>query len=456
MSPAQRPPYLERASEFICSAALADLGAVVLARGRWIIADCLPVIAAGMQTREMKALAAAHLAKAAPGQAWVLGTGRRAGAMDAALLNGTAGTCLELDEGNLFVGGGHPGIQVVPAALAAAQELGSSGAELLLAATLGYEICARIVRASKLRPSVHSHGTYGVIGAAVAVAKLKGFSQSQMRELLNVAATMGMATSRNSLLEGATVRNIYTGHSGYMGQMAVRLVESGFSGEVDAVKSVFGSVLSDSFDAERVVEGLGSEWLVTQNYFKLHPTGRYVHSAIDALEDALAGQPDGRIDCDAIERIDVKAYKRAAELCGKNITSSFGARFSIPFALASILHHGRSGLKSFDADAVANPQVQQLVAKVYVAEELSYNDNYPNEQRCDLAIRLKSGVTISGHCRFTKGELSNPHSEAELRAKFFELGNAAWGEDLAHQLLDDLMELDQIDHLGAWSAGLLL
>ena len=379
MSTSQRPHYLERASEFVCCATLSDLGPPVLERGRWIIADCLPVIAAGMQTPEMKALTAAHLAKAAQGECWVLGTGRRAGAMDAALLNGTAGTFLELDEGNLFAGGGHPGIQVVPAALAAAQELGSSGAELLLAVTLGYEICARIVGASKLRPSVHSHGTYGVIGAAVAVARLKAFTQQQMHELLNVAATMGMATSRNSLLEGATVRNIYTGHSGYMGQLAVRLVETGFSGEIDAVKSVFGSVLSDSFDAERVVAGLGTEWLVTQNYFKLHPTGRYVHSAIDALEDALSRQPDGRIDHNAIERIDVKAYKLAAGLRGKNITSSFGARFSIPFALASILYHGRSGLTSFDEAAVANPRVQQLVDKVHVVEELSYNDNYPRE-----------------------------------------------------------------------------
>jgi 2-methylcitrate dehydratase PrpD len=456
MSPAQRPPYLERVSEFICSTALTDLGAPVIERGRWIIADCIPVIAAGMQTTEMKTLAAAHLANAAPGQAWVLGTGRRAGAMDAALLNGTAGTCLELDEGNLFVGGGHPGIQVVPAALAAAQELGSSGEDLLLATILGYEICARIVRASKLRPSVHSHGTYGVIGAAIAVAKLKGFNQPEMRELLNVAATMGMATSRNSLLEGATVRNIYTGHSGYMGQLAVRLVESGFSGEVDAVQSVFGSVLSESFEPGSVIEGLGSEWLVTKNYFKLHPTGRYVHSAIDALEDAVASQPDGRIDCETIERIDVKAYKLAAGLAGKNITSSFGARFSIPFALASILHHGCSGLKSFDDEAVGNPRVQQLVAKVFVVEELSFNDNYPNEQRCDLVIRLKSGIVVKGNCLFTKGELSNPHSEVDLRTKFLQLGSAAWGEGLALQLLEDLMGLDAIEDVAAWSTSLSL
>src|SRR5258706_15924832 len=120
-----------------------------------------------MQQREMKALVAKNLAQAAAGDAWVIGTGRRASASDAALLNGTAGTWLELDEGNLYAKG-HPGIQVVPAAVALAQETTCSGTDLLLAIALGYELSARISRAANVRLSVHPHGTYGVIGAAVA------------------------------------------------------------------------------------------------------------------------------------------------------------------------------------------------------------------------------------------------------------------------------------------------
>src|SRR6185436_15140638 len=102
---------------------------------------------------------------------------------------------------------------VVPAAVALAQELGSSGADLLAAVALGYETSARISRASNVRLTIQPHGTYGVIGAAVAAARLKHFDARQMLELLNVAATMGMATSRHTLLDGATVRNIFTGHS---------------------------------------------------------------------------------------------------------------------------------------------------------------------------------------------------------------------------------------------------
>ena len=130
------PQYLTTLAEFAASTQLANITAAARERARWIIADSIPVVAAGMQQTEMKTYVAKQLADAAPGTAWVIGAGKRVGALDAALLNGTAGTWLELDEGNLFAKG-HPGIQVVPAAVALAQTLGSSGAEVLRAVTLG-------------------------------------------------------------------------------------------------------------------------------------------------------------------------------------------------------------------------------------------------------------------------------------------------------------------------------
>ena len=438
-----RPHYLTTLAEFAAGASLDTLSAAARERARWIIADCIPVIAAGMQQPEMKALVARHLAQAASGNAWVIGAGKRAAPLDAALLNGTAGTWLELDEGNLFAKG-HPGIQVVPAAVAAAQELAVAGSDLLLAVALGYELSSRIHRASNVKLSVHPHGTYGVIGAAIAVGKLKNFTAGQMLELINVAATMGMATSRQTLLDGATVRNIFTGHSGYMGLMATRLVECGFTGEIDSVSAVYGKILSDTFDPERVIDGLGTEWLIAQSYFKLHPIGRYAHSAVDALEALLQGVPGGRVDVNEIERIEVRAYMLAALLAEKNIISSFGARFSVPFALASILVHGKSGLASFDDQAVANPQVQALAQRVDLREEPSFTARYPAEQPVTVRIVMKDGTAHSGECIVTKGEPANPHKPEELTLKFFELGEPVWGKAVTQALNDGLMKIEDI------------
>jgi 2-methylcitrate dehydratase PrpD len=447
--------YLDELGRFAAEARLSDLSGRAHEHMRWVLADCLPVIAAGMQVDEMKALVAAHLDTAASGGAWVIGTGRRAAALDAALLNGTAGTWLELDEGNLFAKG-HPGIQVVPAAVAVAQESAVSGAELLLAVSLGYEVCSRISRAAKTRILVHPHGTYGVIGAAVAVGRLRGFTPTAMRELINVAATMGMATSQRYALEGPRSGTSILVIAALWESWRSRLVEAGFTGERDGVRSIFGHVLSDGFDPETAVAGLGREWLLADGYFKLHPTGRYVHSAIDALEDALRKAPGGRLDSEEIDAIDVRAYKMAAFLAEKAVTSSFGARFSIPFALASILYHGQSGLGSFNEAAVANQKVQALAARVSVEEDPASTAAYPAQQRCTVTLRLKRGATLEGHCTVTKGEPSNPHEPSELERKFFELGTPIWGDEATKRLYHACMTLETLPDFHAFAAGITL
>lgn len=449
MSDRTTPQYLKMLAEFAANTRLEDISAAARDRARWVIADSIPVVAAGMQQAEMRKFVSTQLAGAAPGNAWVIGAGRRAGVLDAALLNGTAGTWLELDEGNLFAKG-HPGIQVVPAAVALAQELGCDGAQVLRAVALGYELSARISRAAQMRLTFHPHGTYGVIGAAIAAGVLKRFNAAQMLELINCAATMGMASSRQTLLDGATVRNIFTGHSGFMGLTAARLVECGFTGEIDSVGTVYGKGLySDTFDPGLAVDALGTEWLIAKSYFKLHPIGRYAHSAIDALEDLLARVPGKRLTVADIERIEVSAYMLAASLNGKNIVSSFGARFSVPFALASILVHGRSGLKSFDDAAVANPQVQALVQRVFVREEPSFTARYPAEQPVLVRSTMKDGKVFEGNCTVTKGEPSNPHTPADLAGKFFELGEAVWGKPITQALYDRLMKIEAISDFRA-------
>lgn len=439
--------YLQELAAFACRTRLADLPAKVLERTRWVVADSLPVIAAGMQQPEMQALLKNDFSG---GRSWVLGTRRRAGCLDAALLNGTAGTWLELNEGNLFAKG-HPGIQVVPAAVALAQESGASGEALLMAVAVGYEVSSRISRAAQMKIAVHPHGTWGTLGAAVAAGRLKGFDERRMVELINVSATMGMATSRQTLLDGATVRNIFTGHAGYMGLTAARLVECGFTGETDSPAAIYGKVLADGFDPARAAENLGREWMLAQGYFKLHPTGRYVHSAIDALEDLLSRS--GKLDLAAIERIEVKAYRLAAMLKETRVTSSFGARFSVPFALATILHHGRSELAAFEQPAVDNPAIQALAARVEVREEPSYTARYPAEQPVDLRIAMSGGQVHEGRCTITKGEPSKPHRPEALQAKFMQLGAPIWGEPVARRLLEACLNLEQLPDFSRFAEG---
>ena len=93
----------------------------------------------------------------------------------------------------------------------------------------------------------------------MALGRLLGYGPAATREIINVSATLGVAASRRALTTGATVRNVYTGLSGSMGWLAHTLVQSGFTGEPDAVASVYGAIYADRFDPEVAVRGLGEE-----------------------------------------------------------------------------------------------------------------------------------------------------------------------------------------------------
>ncbi len=133
------PPWLTEWAAFAANVRFGDLPGTVVERCRLVWLDSLAAIIAGKAEPEMRA-AAAHLARSFGGGSPAL----------AAFAGGTAGTMLEIDEGNQYARG-HPAIHVAPAVLAVARRQPVSGKDAILAMALGYEIGARIGIASKLR-----------------------------------------------------------------------------------------------------------------------------------------------------------------------------------------------------------------------------------------------------------------------------------------------------------------
>jgi 2-methylcitrate dehydratase PrpD len=439
------PDFIDRLADFACHATLADVDPRALQHLRVIVADTLAACAAGNRQPEMRNLLDRQRLAGNAGHARVVGTGVDLNPADASALNAAAGCWLELDEGNL-TSNGHPGIQVLPAALAVAQQLGRSGGDFLLACAIGYEICARIGSACDMRMCIHPHGTYGVVGAAVAVARLEGLDRTAMREVINLAGSSPMAGNRQSMKDGATLRNWYASHSALMGQTAVRLVQSGFTGPADGITPTCDEVLFDNFRPDVLVEDLGRRWLLAEGYIKMYGCGRPIHAAIDALRQALgdAGDASSWPRAEDIERIEVRGFKFLVFLDRKDIRNAFATRFSTPFALASVIVHRSHGLECFDDAAAADPAIHALAQMVEMTEVEDYSSRFPARQRCDVAVVLKSGRTLVGHCDVIRGEPGNPADPGEYRDKFMDVGGAVWGTGRASELHESFMRIEEL------------
>ncbi len=105
--------------------------------------------------------------------------------MDAAFLNGSSGTFLEMDEGNQFARG-HPGMHVLPALLAHAEHSLIDVEAFLTAFVIAYEVAARLGIACNLRHSMHPHGTWGVVGAITGLMKLMQYDTDTIKRGINI------------------------------------------------------------------------------------------------------------------------------------------------------------------------------------------------------------------------------------------------------------------------------
>jgi 2-methylcitrate dehydratase PrpD len=434
------PDYLDHIVSYVCRTNFKDLPHAVVLRAKEVLADILSVIAAGAQEGEVKALTRRLVDPKARPVASLIGPGTRTEPLKAALINGTAGTFLELDEGNQF-GRGHPGIHVVPAAIAVAEEAHLSGQDLVTALVLGYEIGTRIGIACKIRMSMHPHGTWGTVGAAVAVGKLMGYTEAAMREMINVSSSLGLATSRRTMLEGGTVRNVYSGVSNFMGVLAHQLIQSGFTGEADGLRTVYGSVVSDTFDSEGMTDELGERFEIARNYFKMHACCRYNHGTLDALEKILAQRP---LKADEVESVDVETYSLAAQLCDRNPRNMLAAKFSIPFAVATLIVHGRTDVTCFTPEAVRNDAVQALAKKVEVKEDPKLTAMMPARRPSRIRVTLKSGEKLEAEVTMNKGDFEDPYGPADLEKKYFSLADPVWGHARAEQIHSQVMALEKV------------
>lgn len=433
-------------SKFLAAQTIGSLPDDVQTRAARILSDTMGAILAGAQEPEMQALATAILTAGGVGQATALGHVRPAEAGQAAFLNGTAGVFLELDEGSA-ASKGHPAIHIVPPLLAWAEQEGGNGAQFLHALTLGYEVATRFGAGVTLRPTMHPHGVWGVVGAAVALAVYDGADATEIDETIRLSASMALATSRPSMTEGATIRNAYTGLSAQHAIQSRRLIKAGFTGDSGAIANVFGAVIGTAWDETALTDKLGARWAIEDNYFKRHACCRYNHAALDALGDLTTANP-GAITPDSVDHIEIRAYTIATELDDPAPTNMLAAKFSLPFAVATTIRRdGDTWLDSFRGDALTDPVTLAIAKRVSLVADTEMDKALPGRRITELSIRLKSGEVLTKRRDFSGGDPELPFEDELLDDKFQRLATPILGPGAAKQALRDALNVGRLDDI---------
>ena len=437
----------EKLAKFCAETTFSQLDFQVVERTKLIISDTIGAILGGIvepEVREFLKFRAGQKSK--DRKVKIIGLNKWAEQSDASLIHGIAGTTLEMDEGNQLAKG-HPAIHVLPALVSVVQSRllpqNISGQEFLNAFSIGYDVGARIGLASQLNPHMHPHGTRGVIGAASAIGVLLKYGHREHMQLLNISSSLTTASSRKTMLQGGTVRNVYAGLSNQMAHLAIDLIQSGFTGEVDGIGSIFGNVVSENLNDNLLLEKLGQRFEVMRNYFKLHACSRFNHAALDCLHDLMRDHQE-LSNIEQISFIDVESYNLAAELNDPRPQNMLAAKFSVPFALATTLVNKNSQVLSFAGGALKNEKTMALSNKVSVKEISSMTEMLPEFRPAKVTIGMKSGKVFRHSVKTNKGDWQSPYSADELENKFHSLANRSLSQKKSKVLYDKLQNLERI------------
>lgn len=395
-----------------------------------------------------------------PGDAVVIGTGRRCSAGMSALANGALAHALDYEDAHepSFT---HPNAATVAAAVSvAAAQGGIPGKEFISAIAVGCDLVCRLALAQGRVGERPSDGFYppaivGTFGAAAAAARLLGLNARQTLDALSLALCANSCSAEILFNPYSDVRAIRDGFCAQVGVQSALLAKRGvkgfdapFEGEGGFFTMYAGGLCLPGV----LTKELGERFAGEDVSFKAWPACRATHFYIQAILENRAGKATTASGIESVRAFvkpsDLIVCEPAAEK--RRPRAAIDAKFSLYFTLATALRHGRVDLESFDDEALEDPATLALADKVFYTVDEKRARPRAEGGGDLLVVQLADGGERRWGIDVPYGSPGNPMSEEQLVGKFVDCGlaasHASARADL-EALAADILRLDEVADL---------
>ena len=412
------------------------------------ILDALAAMVSGSHLKPGEMAIRYAQAQGGVAEATVLTTDIITSAVNAALVNGMFAHADETDDFEP-VTKAHPGSAVVPAALAMAEREGRSGAELLAAVALGYDVCCRFLLAlgpDRVRASHRSaEGTSSTMGAVAAAASLARLDEKGMRYALSYAAQQ-VSGIWSWVRDAEHVEKAFdfSGMGARNGVTAAIMVQLGFSGVWDVLDGEHNALmaLSSEPQPEEMVAGLGSRFFVTETAIKPFSVGYPIQAPLDAF---LKLRREHGLNENNVESIVVRLPEDGARVVNNRSMPDVNCQHIIAIALVD---GGVSFEDSHSYERMADPKVRAVKERVQlIADRELMDPAAPRSGRVE--VKLRDGRTVSHFTRHAPGTKENPMDTQSVSEKARHLMAPVLGEARTEEVIRQVNALEELDDVRA-------
>lgn len=377
----------------------------------------------------------------------IVGTRFRAAAKNAAFANAVATNALDYDDTLL----GHPGATTFPVVLALGERVLADESDFVPAIVAGYEITARVM--SMLEPVIPRFerqwdlGTVQAFGSAAAAARILKLSEDKTQQLFGIVS--GTAPTplprKDRRIQGprSMLKSAY-GWSCMTAIVGADLLGGGFTGPEGAFDGSMGlwslASVPDN-ESGMLGEDLGSRWSILDTEFKPYMACRFLHPAIQALEEVILRSG---VVADDIVKIEVRSFG----LIGDELHfmqrpgSITDAQFSLPYVLAAFAVCGSLSGTAYSASGLEDERIRRLADSVEFHLDEGYEAAYPRQYGAAVAVTTSLGQCHSSAVQHPRGSRDSPLTHDQLRAKYESLVPPVLGSAQA-QVLFEYIESDE-------------
>lgn len=429
-------PVTKEAASWVANLQVQDIPASAYERAKHVLLDSFGCAIAG-QSEPLVAILNDEFGDYAGGSCTLVASSKRARLLDAALINGAAAHALDYDDVNRRLHG-HPTACIAPAVMALAEELGSSGQDVLVSFIAGTEVACSLGEMAEeghYEAGFHATGTMGTFGAAAAAAKLMGLDAAQTAMALGIAASQASGLKANF---GTMTKPFHAGKAAMNGLLAARLAARGFTASDVAIEGAHGFAQAEApgFRAMAIRPDQNANWAVEDMLYKYHASCFLTHSTLDAIRNL---REEHNFSLDDVEAATLTFRNTHASVC---CIPEPDTGLEIKF---SISHLAAMGLDGVDTSALETYSDANATNPKYVEMRRRLNLNMVDDMDRSGArvnIQLKDGRSLEG-----EGNVGVPAKDTDdqwrrLSDKFNSLVTPVLGKDSSESLIALIAELE--------------
>lgn len=446
--------YSEKVGAFVRGLRLDEIPPEVADKAKLIFLDTLGIALVSSTMKFGRMALDVACALGGTRESRLIGTRRKVAAANAVLANGTLAHGLDYDD-TLEEAVVHTGCCGAMTALAVGEAIGASGKKVLEAAVAGIEVMCKVglVAPGKFHArGFHPTALCATFGAAASAGKLYRLKPSQWADAFGICGSQSSGIIEY-LADGTWTKRLHPGWSAHGGIIAALLSRRGFRGPASVFEGRHGfyrAFASDqTYNLERLDE-LGKNWEIRRIAFKSYPCGSISHPYMDCalkLKQKHSFRPEDieEIICRTAEGVVHRLWEPLKEK--QRPSTSYGAKFSLPYSIAVMLVRGKAGLGEFSEKATHDSQILSVAGKVRY--ELDPTIDYPRHFSGHVRIKLKNGAVLEESRPYPRGGLEDPIPPGEIEEKF--RANAAFALPRAkvEKVVSAVRELEELRSIRA-------